>query len=285
MDNDLTFDIESLEQRKMMAADVSLVGGRLNIVGDNEAEIVRLQGTGVAGQVEVVNNLDVVGVFDDVQSIRVNLRGGDDDLFVSAIDIPGNLIVRLGSGKDQFDMDTDVKNVYGSIASNGVVNIGGDVRANLGGDEGDEIDWDTFSDGNGMTIGDDVAFWGANDVNLSAFDGSSGIGSGDINIGDRLNIYMPQLDNHLDLNDVNVFGKAFIRGGKLEDDFELEDARFESLLTVRLGASDDILETDDSLFLNGVNFDGGSGFDQLDEVEDSEFPGGSKLNAFEEFDN
>ena len=285
MDNDLAFDIELLEQRKMMAADVSLVGGRLNIVGDFEAETVRLRGTGVTGQVEVGNDHDILGVFDEVETIRVNLRGGDDDLIVSAIDIPGNLIVRLGSGADEFDMDTDVKYIHGSIAANGKVKIGGDVRASLGGDDGDTVDWDTFNDGNGITIGDDVNIWGANDVDLNAFDGNSDIGAGDMNIGDRLNIYMTQLENHLDLNDVNIFGKAVIRGGKLEDNFEIEDARFEDLLTVRLGASDDQLDIEDNLFLEGANFDAGTGFDVLEDADESQFPGGSKLIAFEEFDD
>ena len=267
---ELGFGVETLECRKMMAADVDFRGDSLRINSDDAGDIVRVVGTGVAGQVEVYTNDNLVGQFSGVESIKADMRGGDDELYISAIDISGDLRVKMGAGADEFDLDTTVWS--GSNGVDGDVRIRGDVRVDMGGNAGDYVDWDVAND-HGIYVGDDLSIKGAADVDLNGDGTTFNRESDDINVGDSLKIRMGASGDasgdgfEIDLDDVNVSGRTSIRGSSRVDRIDLTDNRFEGRVSMRLGGGNDRLDMsgagEGNFFGNDVKFDGDSGIDEI----------------------
>jgi hypothetical protein len=128
--------IEGLEARECMSTAVSLVGHTLNIIGDNSADKVTVTLRDSVNDIQVNCNerviLSPVGyprVYQEidhfsssqVQKINVDLKGGDDQLFIQlgfldnpALDIngdpsmamfdPKNIVINLGDGANQAEL-------------------------------------------------------------------------------------------------------------------------------------------------------------------------------------
>ncbi|MCA9262872.1 MAG: hypothetical protein KDA60_03445 [Planctomycetales bacterium] len=201
------FGIESLENRRMMAGDVSVDvtgGGDLRIDGDNASNEIVIRGTDVQGRFEIrgkqgtlVNgqqSIVVDGVTDDV---RINLRNGDNRLEIEAgpqesdVTINDDLQIRTGNGSDVILLD-EVR-VLGTASINtgggddgflgSEIRINGDFRWNSG--SGDDVllmDRMTIRGRMraNMGSGDDVAFL----YDSEFFDGVQlSLGSGDDILG------------------------------------------------------------------------------------------------------
>jgi hypothetical protein len=271
MRDHLTF--ERLEDRTLMAVNVTLnAKGILSIVGDGASDDVDVEGTGNAGEVEVFVNGGSQGTFLGVKTIRANLGAGDDGFFVAAINIGGNLDIRLGSGADEFDLDDQPTNANPDAP----VFIGGSVLVNLGGNAGDFVDWDTDDSGSdfGITIGKNVNIEGVADVDLNGDGGDTAVQTDDITIGGSLKIVLNGFGDvggdlaEVFLDDVNVGGNTTLIGTAAAETIRISDSSFVRRVEGSLGAGDDLLDIDEGAFnrFNAavvVNF--GAGFDTLDD--------------------
>ena len=103
------FHLETLEDRRMMAGDVTarVVNGDLVITGDNQSNEMYLYDNGDGSYVMFgengtrINGLSgypLDGVSDD---IRINLRGGDNRIALLGLDLADDITIRTGSGNDK----------------------------------------------------------------------------------------------------------------------------------------------------------------------------------------
>ena len=105
------FQVESLEDRQMLAGDVDVFvrGNNLVISGDgadNNIEVISSEGlVQVVGNGETtVNGGDTALNVDDVRNLTIRMNGGDDNVIVS-IRPNGNLNFRGGAGNDHIDVN------------------------------------------------------------------------------------------------------------------------------------------------------------------------------------
>ncbi len=177
---------EQLEQRLLLTVKVDFNpnSGLLKINGDNADNRIDIDNLDF-GEMEVFADTELVGTFDNVKSIRVKLKGGDDRLLINSIRISGGLTANLGSGADEFDIDSFIN--FGT-GTNGAVYFGGPVNVNFGGDLGDLLDLD-----DAIRFVGDASFKGVSDVIMQG-DGTS---------------YVPNLNNDIffDQNLTITFGK------------------------------------------------------------------------------
>lgn len=102
----LEFVVDDLEDRKMLAADVDIVGGdSLRITGDNSSETVSVS-MNDAGFVTVDGQSTGLT---QLKNLSINLRGGNDNLIVSgsgsnALNVTGRTTIRLGSGSNRLEI-------------------------------------------------------------------------------------------------------------------------------------------------------------------------------------
>lgn len=268
--NELSFSVERLEQRKMMAADVSVSGSTLHIKGDSTDEYIQVAGTGSEGSVFVrQNNEDTF--FNGIRNVKVDLRGGDDRLIVAGIQIENDLHVKMGDGADYF-----LLSVEPPVTDFIDVVIGDDVIVDMGNDVRDEIHWRT-KDGVGqlIAVGDDVTLRGAASVYMRGYgkvDGRSttAFEAEDIVIGDRLNITVSdkRVDMYgppeIDLKNVNVAGKTRLIGSRVSDEVILEHCNFRDDFYVSTRGGDDAIVMErNNRFHDRAVFHGGAGLDTL----------------------
>ena len=229
MSHDLNLGLERLEQRQMMAGDVAVTvtnGGDLIITGDqadnqlvvtstepnNQFHVKGLNGTTINGQESVVVN----NVVDD---IRINLRGGDNAILLSA-----HNEYNYANG---FEVD-DIR--FNSGGGNDIialqqVEMRGDFRVATGGGDDlvmiDESELDQArirtSGGNDAVLTNASMFQGIVDWNL---------GSGDDTVVSVDNVYTDD---------------ARFRGAGGQDLFATSADRFESDWLVNGGGSSDRL--------------------------------------------
>jgi hypothetical protein len=278
MNNRLQF--EQLENRALLAVSVTTgKQGLLSIVGDSAGDVVEVDGTGAAGQVNVYVNGSYEGTFDGIKTIKANLKGGDDELHLSAIHIGGAVSVDMGGGEDLFDLDTQsVAGGEGGQAFSGNVFIGGSVICKMGGNAGDNVECDTAvgGEGLGITIGNNVTLAGTADAELDGAGTTYGAESEDIRIGGFLKVSLNGSgdadgdDTEVLLNNVNVGGTTILNGSAIRDRIVAIDSSFARRVAVTLGAGDDKLDLDAgagsaNLFSGPVVADFGAGTDTLDD--------------------
>jgi hypothetical protein len=268
-----TFRFERLEQRLLPAVSITVgKNGLLKLTGDGAGDTVDIDGTGVAGEVDVFVNGGFVGTFSAVKTISADLKAGDDTVNISAIQIGGLLDLRMGSGADEVDIDNTTTLGGGP---NGDVVIGNDVIVNMGGNAGDFIEWDSTGADLGITVGNHVTLTGAADVDLDGDGGTFGVEPEDINIGGNLKIALTGFGDvngdgwEVDIDDVNVLGTTTLNGSGAVDRIEVTDSSFVRKVTVSLGGGDDLLDVDggagqENQFSAAVVVNGGAGSDTVD---------------------
>lgn len=216
--------IETLENRQMMAGDVSVNvtgGGDLVIAGDNASNELEVRSTGFAGQYEIQgeagttingqSSITVQGVVDD---IRINLRGGDNRIKLQGTPSANNFNVddvRFSSrnGEDSISLD--------------MVNLSGQFRANMGGG----------IDAVGMRVVE------ASSINVRTGSGNDVVGMMDTDISGRADVNMGTGDDLL----------FSLRN-------EYQDARF------RMGGGSDFVATALDT-IQDLRLDGGGSTDEL----------------------
>lgn len=139
--NDMTiYGLEKLEDRMLLAVDVSFSNGTITITGDGEDQSIYITQD---GDDILVYAVDADGyeyeVFDadDVKNIVIKTNDGDDYVNIPELEISGNVTVDLGAGDDFLQIEADQDNYFGDYGGN--FRIGGSLSVK-GGDGDDIID-------------------------------------------------------------------------------------------------------------------------------------------------
>lgn len=257
---------ESLELRILPTVTVDYSNGSkvLTITGDNAANRIDLDGLGNPGEVSIYVDSVFVETHLDIESIKANLKGGDDKLYINAVHIQGKLTVNMGSGADELDMDNSPN--FAAVADDATY-IGSTVKVKMGGDQGDLVDLD----GN-------VGFAGT--VSMK------GVADADFNGGGSSYLYDPNEDIYFNktlkigfssFGDVNGDNLTFdidnlipfdiiVTGSSLADRIQITQSRFLSEVRFKLGNGDDLVDlgtgdANKSQFYFGIEADGGNGND------------------------
>lgn len=310
--NDLTiFGLEKLEDRLLLAVNVTQNGSTLNIVGDENYETIEVHNDG--GGIRVIVDYDGDEVVDDtlyyygVRNINIRTKGGNDYIYISDLDLDGNLSIDTGSGNDEVQIDL-TSSYFGSYY--GDVSIGGNVSIKTG--DGTDVAW--FAEGSigkNLTINsgadyDEVylfsGFYGAYDLTVN---GSTKITTGDgddhvyitayngtdvdlqaltISTGDGEDYV--RFYTEVDDSDVDV-GNTKIDTGDGDDEvyiFGYEDGDevdFNGAVQIKTGSGDDYVHiVGYADFFGNATFDGGADVDTID-WDDGSFYGDLKIKKFE----
>ena len=260
---------EHLELRVLPTVNVvfNASSGLLKITGDSADNNISIEGKATPGSVDVFINGAFFDDFSNVRSINANLKDGDDQLLLAAVNIPGNLTVNLGDGADELDIDSQPNS---STNPDAVVRIQGAVKVNLGGDRGDHLDFD-----DAIVIGGKALFTGVADVDFNGDGNNANVqldqdisflsdltikfsGFGDEN-GDNL---------ELDFDNVNVRGETLLDGSDNVERFEMTNSRFEGEFNANMDDGNDTIDIDNgvaarNVFNSQANFRGGDDNDTL----------------------
>jgi len=257
---------EQLELRILPTVKVNFNpgSGLLKITGDNAANRIDLDYLDF-GDMEVFVDTEPVGTFLNVNSIKVNLKGGNDRLLMNGIRITGGLTANLGSGADEFDVDS-VVNLGSGPDSN--VFFGEDVKVNLGGDVGDLLDFD-----NVVRFSENASFKGVSDLTMQG-DGTTYFpdSNSDIYFGGNLTVTFGKSsdvsgDNReIYLASIYVAGVAKFTGTKDVERFESITSYFQNFQIDLSGGDDEfdiITDIPDRNRFGNSTFDGGDGDDYM----------------------
>jgi hypothetical protein len=104
----LEFDVEFLEQRKLLAGDVSAAmtaAGDLVIRGDNLSNNIEItpnaNGIVVRGRDGTrINGANVRSFAGTVEDLQINLRNGDNVVQICGVEVTGDIVIRTGRGND-----------------------------------------------------------------------------------------------------------------------------------------------------------------------------------------
>jgi hypothetical protein len=280
------WQFERLEERRLLVVTVTAMPqGLLKIVGNGASDTVDVDGTGVAGGVDVFINGGFAGTFAGIQNISATMKGGADVFNISAIDITGSVTVNMAGGADRVDIDNTTTLGGGP---DGNVLIGGNLNVVMGNNAGDVIDWDsTF--GFGTTIKGSAVLAGAGTFDLDGEGGSRALEAADLNVGGLLQI-SSKLASSSFIDDVNVGSTTIISLGKKADNVVILDSHFAGDLEVLLGGGTDLFDLDfsglagdASQFDGNVNVLAGAGVDTLDELAANVFAIPPAYSQFEVF--
>lgn len=274
---------EQLELRVLPTVNVAFNpnSGLLKVKGDNGDNFVEIEGKGTPGHLEVFVDGVSVGEFNNVRSIKANLKGGNDDLLLAAIQIEGSVNAKLGSGADQFDIDSSA----GSLTA--PVIIGGSVVANLGNNAGDNLDFD-----DNIQIYGDAIFSGVADVDMNG-DGTSAIPEIDDDIlffSDLTIRFSGHGDSNsdnleLDLDNVGVGGRVTLDGSNEAERVEMTNCFFSDEFNANLDDGNDVIDIDNGAananFFRQANFRGGDDNDTLLLGIDNLFEAPAQITDFE----
>ena len=135
----LDFNLESLEQRRLLAADWSVSGASLKITGDAASDVVVVQQS--TGNVTVQVNggaIEDTGI-GTLERLTINMGDGNDDVTVD-VETTKLLKINLGSGDDRLTLSNDHASVSviggrgsdavvldGVLTSRGRVSMGADA--------------------------------------------------------------------------------------------------------------------------------------------------------------
>jgi hypothetical protein len=276
------WQIERLEERRLLAVTVTAAPqGLLKIVGNNAADTVDVDGTGVAGSVDVFVNGAPAGTFAGIVNISATMKGGADVFNISAIDIAGSVTVNMAGGADRVDIDNTTTLGGGP---DGHVLVDGSLNVVMGNNAGDVIDW-VSTPGFGSTVAGNVVLAGASTFTLAGDGGDSGFQVSDLNVGGLLQISSKLASTSL-IDNVNVGSTTIISLGKKADSVLISDSHFAGDLEVVLGAGNDLFDLDvaahASEFDGNVNVLGGAGMDTVDELAANVF---AILPSYREFES
>jgi hypothetical protein len=281
------FGLERLEDRTLLAVSVVQNGAKLTITGDDYDNAVLLYDD--AGGIHVHVDYDIDGTpeidatYFGVESIKIVLKGGDDEVGVAGISIEQGITIDTGTGDDLVvftnyfdyneidgsvsmttgDGDDDVLFAGSYVTGNLTINTGnGEDYVGIGDYAGD--DEDVYSDyledyvhAHGYTEirGNTVINTGANDddVQIQPF-GAEGF-AGEVEFRGHLTINTAAGDDDVDF------------GGNYDSDLHVHKN-----FSLQLGAGDDELDIDNNdystRFYGKVIINGGAGYDEIDDIDD-----------------
>lgn len=234
--NDLEFDIESLENRRMMAGDVSVRvtgGGDLRVHGDQGDNQVVIRASDTAGQFLVegmngtmINGRSAIVVENVTDDMRINLKGGDNALILTGIDVsgdhhdfrvPDDLSIQTGNGNDGVRLD--------------LASAGDDIQVRTRGGE------------------DAVLVF--------------------VETADRISVDTGSQDDVASLVGLVDIGSAKIKTGSGDDGVTLIGNHLDDPVVIDLGKGDDSALSFTSDYVGGLVLRGGAGFDTYSDANDS----------------
>lgn len=238
--------IERLEDRLLLAANVTQSGGTLKITGDVNADAVLLMGGG-QGNVEVFVDFDGDGMADDslgaftgVKNIKIDTQGGNDDVALHLVDVAGKVSVKTGDGSDMVILAdcviaknvsidtgagndivvTDSVNDFNQVGSLNIKTGDGNDAIRLEGLEVNKSlsvntghDNDIFAFGDQMSAGSRTTFNGGSGNDFLVAVSANALEQQLAQLGARVRGFEMQTDfDGLDMNTVDAFNLRFATG-------------------------------------------------------------------------
>ena len=220
---------------------ISMFEGSLTVDlgnGDNRFTVnERPQGLSIADRLTINagNGDDYLGLFEGSEatvagSMRINTRGGEDEVGIFGSEINGDARITLGDGDDGIA-------IFGRVAG---TQVSGDLDINMG-DGNNTLEIDYIYDGGGTLIVQDrmtITAGSGNDiVEMSQIEEEVRFGSLRVNLGNG--------DDSVDLKNSEVTGDARIELGNGQDHVQLESVGFadpNSPGQIRMGSGNDEVE-------------------------------------------
>ncbi len=293
--NDMqVFGMERLEDRLLMAVNVTQTGSHLLVKGDDADNLIGIVGVG-DGEVYVLidedgdGDMDLYGLYSGIKSVSIWGDDGDDDVLVYGLEIDGNLTVDAGDGADgvlvseDYIGPSDIENVainsgdgndhvfLAGIEIDGKLTIDSGSGNDFGGLDGDQGFFSDILDRYVLADGDvDVA--GRTLINTG--DGYDYVGVGaayyDVELGDLV-IRTGAYHDFVSLGPFGPPGSSFVRVNGRTD--------------INLGAGDDDVICAGYgvyfMFVGDFNADGGAGNDDLaNQIFNASFGGKVTIKSF-----
>ena len=99
LSSSLEFSVESLENRRLLAVDVSVVGGTIKVTGDEMNDFVEIYESG--GEIVVFDGTVHGTGLATADKLLVDLKDGDDDLYISNdVRVEKTTTLKLGNGEN-----------------------------------------------------------------------------------------------------------------------------------------------------------------------------------------
>ncbi|MEM7313096.1 MAG: hypothetical protein AAF497_08075 [Planctomycetota bacterium] len=309
----ISFDgIERLESRQMMAGNVSLVlspTGNLTINGDNLDNELFIEGIG-RRKIEVTGGDGTQISFEGrsadrhvlsisspaweldrtnlTGNLRIDLRGGNDNVHINNVNVEGNVVSSMGAGDDQLQLNSVQVDrgltFLGGAGSNRdglfVLNssVGGHTRSVLGGSN----THDNFVSTNSTFAGNLVVSQTSGEASVVLYESVVGgrtnvaTGSGTDNVTvmsstvAATSISMGSGIDRLDILGTELDGAANFNLGIGNDETSITSSDFVSSLLLNLGSGNDSAQFDDAMTARTFRILAGSGDDYL-EIDDHDF--------------
>lgn len=252
--NNLDLGLEKLEDRRMMAGDVSVdvVGGDLRITGDAQGNEIAVRASSESPDSFVVEGLNGTringqagseffdGVIDDV---RINMRNGDNLVLLTTRQVDAGGTANFGIS------DVTVRTGNGSDL---VVVVGNDFQVN-----------DDFRLNTGA--GDDAVFFE------------------DGHVTDQLRINTGSGSDWLEFNRATVEGRTMVNSGSGEDTLSLTNTEFGERAVFNMGGGSDELLSHGLVVSGDARLRGGGGDDRWTDSQTgaSQFLAGGSIGGFE----
>jgi hypothetical protein len=280
--------VESLEGRWLMAGNVTatLNNGRLSIIGDAAANAVAVFEDHSTGMLEVLGLTDVGTMatpgsattvnggasaeFSGVNSLKVDLKGGDNSFLLTDATLSGSVRIETGHGNDNVVIGAmpdvnpaalDTTRIPSELIATTFhqVSIGGNLYIDTGAGDDQVIEA-------GVTItGSDYVDGGRgnNSIFLDVFtDTVDSLPALGVNVGKTLAIQGGRRGSEtVGLNTVTS-SRAYITGSSGADQVTIQNSNFDKL-GVSLGRGDDSLDISDTTTTDDTYLHGGKGDDTL----------------------
>jgi len=275
---------EQLELRILPTVNVAFNpnNGLLKITGDNADNRVEVEGLGDQGEVRVFVDGVFINDFDNVISVKANLKGGDDLLSLSALQIEENVTANLGDGADELDVDATASTITEFVA------IGGFLKVVFGNDTGDIAEFDDI-----IAVGGNVTISGVSDVDFNGDGADFNIELAyDITFFANLKIELSGLGdvdgdgNELDFDNTNVGLTTTLEGSNNVERFEFTSCNFFQAFNANMDDGNDTIDINNgaaskNLFGAQANFRGGDDNDTLLKGLDNVFLQPEFITGFE----
>jgi hypothetical protein len=276
------FGLERLEDRTLLAVSVVQNGAKLTITGDDDDNAVLLEDNGAGGIHLRVDedigsgDLEIDADYYGVESIKIVLKGGDDEVFVRGITIEQGITIDTGTGDDLVvfthgdyfnEIDGNVSITTGD-GDDEVAFAGVEVTGNL-----------TINTGNGeddVRIGDNSDFY-------SDYYATDGEVYGYVEIRGNTLINTGNHDDYVEIqpnggyDDVQFRGNLTIKTGAGDDEIDFGsnndyDLQVHGNFLADLGAGDDLFDIDNDYyvqrFYGKVVVNGGGGYDEIEDIDE-----------------
>ena len=149
---DLELHIDSLEDRFLLAADVSVSGDTIKVTGTDDADVVNVYMNG--GTISVYNGDENINTgLETAKKLIISVGDGDDEVQIQYVNVTGKTIIKLGNDENSLRFEglhNSVKIIGGNDADHVLLEGGVGLAKNgiklKGGEDKIEIDLGGYID-------------------------------------------------------------------------------------------------------------------------------------------